>query len=176
MEALDDLTLDKLKKGHTREDFFRVVEIFRGADLALQPTFVPFTPWTTFDSYLDLLTQVRGLDLVESVAPIQLAIRLLIPPGSRILELEDVKSIVGPFDPVGLVYPWENANPKLDELSHHLQEIVAASEKQKRPRSATFELIWRAVNTAAGIKTQESAAPMLASRATVPYLNEPWYC
>ncbi len=53
---------------------------------------------------------------------------------------------------------------------------MAASEKQKRPRSATFELIWRAANTAAGIKTQESAAPMLASRATVPYLNEPWYC
>jgi radical SAM superfamily enzyme YgiQ (UPF0313 family) len=176
VEALDDLILDKLQKGHTRADFFRVVEIFRGANLALQPTFVPFTPWTTFASYLDLLTQIRRLDLVESVAPIQLAIRLLIPPGSRILELEDVKSIVGPFDPVGLVYPWENANPKLDELSHHLQEIVAASEKQKRPRSATFELIWRAANTAAGIKTQESAAPMLASRATVPYLNEPWYC
>ncbi|HEY4979674.1 MAG TPA: CUAEP/CCAEP-tail radical SAM protein, partial [Candidatus Acidoferrum sp.] len=90
VESLDDLILEKLQKGHTRADFFRVVELFRGAGIALQPTFVPFTPWTTFANYLDLLTQIQKLDLVEAVAPIQLAIRLLIPPGSRILELADV--------------------------------------------------------------------------------------
>jgi radical SAM superfamily enzyme YgiQ (UPF0313 family) len=176
VESLDDFTLDKLQKGHTRADFFRLVDMFRSASLALQPTFVPFTPWTTLASYLDLLAQIRCLDLVESVAPIQLAIRLLIPPGSRILELEDFKPIVGPFDPVGLVFPWENTDAKVDKLSVQLQEIVAISEKQKRPRSSTFELIWRAANTAAGIKTQPSALPILASRAAVPYLNEPWYC
>ena len=48
------------------------------------------------------------LDLVEQVAPIQLAIRLLIPAGSRLLELAEVREMVGPFDPTALVYPWQH--------------------------------------------------------------------
>jgi len=176
VESLDDLILEKLQKGHTRADFFRVVELFRGAGIALQPTFVPFTPWTTFANYLDLLTQIQKLDLVEAVAPIQLAIRLLIPPGSRILELADVQPLLAPFDPVALVFPWKNAIPALDGLTARLQDIVASGEKAKRQRSETFDLIWRAANEAAGRTILENAIPVLASRATVPYLNEPWYC
>jgi hypothetical protein len=175
-ESLDDLTLERLQKGHTRADFFRVVELCRRADLHLQPTFVPFTPWTTFEKYLYLLTELRKLDLVESVPPIQLAIRLLIPPGSRILELDDVQKMLGSFDPGALVYPWENPNWGVDALSSELQELVAASEQLKRSRSATFELIYRAANLAAGLESLQDTMPVLASRATVPYLNEPWYC
>jgi radical SAM superfamily enzyme YgiQ (UPF0313 family) len=176
VESLDDLILDKLQKGHTRADFLKVVEFLRGVGLNLQPTFVPFTPWTTFENYLDLLDGLRKLDLVEAVSPIQLAIRLLIPPGSRILELDDVKQIVGPFDPEALVYPWKNANPALDVLANDLQDLVAAGEKLKRSRSATFEFIYRAANLAAGRELALRQMPVLASRATVPYLNEPWYC
>jgi hypothetical protein len=114
--------------------------------------------------------------LAEAVAPIQLAIRLLIPAGSRLLEFSDVREMVGPFDARALVYPWKNPNPTLDRLAEEIQEIVAASEKMKRSRAATFEQLWRAANRAAGRKTQESAMPVLPARATVPYLNEPWYC
>ncbi len=176
VEALDDLILEKLQKGHSRADFFRVVELSRQAGLNLQPTFVPFTPWTTFENYLDLLSQIRKLDLVEAVAPIQLAIRLLIPPGSRLLELDEVRQTVGPFDPAALVYPWKHSNPAVDELASQLQELIEGGEKQKRSRSATFELIYRAANGAAGHEIMWENMPVLASRATVPYLNEPWYC
>jgi radical SAM superfamily enzyme YgiQ (UPF0313 family) len=176
VESLNDQILDILQKGHTRADFFRVVELFRKAGLALQPTFVPFTPWTTFDNYLELLTQIRRLNLIESVAPIQLAIRLLIPPGSRILELKDVQGIVGPLDSSALVYPWQSPNPGLDELAAQLQEIVAVSEKLKKSRAATFESIWRAANLAAGYAISEISVQVPASPSTVPYLNEPWYC
>ncbi len=150
VESLDDCILEKLQKGHTRADFFQVAELFREAGLALQSTFVPFTPWTTFDNYLDLLEQVRKLDLVDSVAPIQLAIRLLIPPGSRMLELDDVRQSIGTFDPAALIYPWKNADGRLDELAIQLQDIVSSNEKRKSPRPAIFELIWRAANLAAG--------------------------
>jgi len=176
VESLDNFILEKLQKGHTRADFFQVVEFFKEAGLALQPTFVPFTPWTTYDNYLDLLEQLRRLDLVDAVAPIQLAIRLLIPPASRILELEDVKRVLGPFDPAALVYPWANADRGLDELATELQDIVSSSEKLKRDRSSTFEMIWQTANLAAGRALPEISMPVLASRATVPYLNEPWYC
>jgi radical SAM superfamily enzyme YgiQ (UPF0313 family) len=176
VESLDDSILEKLQKGHTRADFFRVVELFRQAGLGLQPTFVPFTPWTTFDIYLDLLEQLRRLDLVAAVPPIQLAIRLLIPPASRLLELQDVKQIVGPFDPVTLVYPWKSVDSALDELATELQDIVSSSEKVKRPRSATFELIRRAANLTASRAIPEISVPVLASHPPPPYLNEPWYC
>ncbi len=50
VESVDDDVLARLEKGHTRADFERVVELFRDARLALAPTFLPFTPWTTLGS------------------------------------------------------------------------------------------------------------------------------
>ena len=176
VESLDDAILQKLQKGHTRGDFFHVVEECRRADITLQPTFVPFTPWTTFENYLDLFAQLRRLDLVEAVAPIQLAIRLLIPPGSRLLELDDVKLQIAAFDATALVYPWKNSNPAVDQLAEEVQGIVAASEKMKRSRTATFEQLWRTANLAANRDIAMMGPPVLPGGAAVPYLNEPWYC
>jgi len=176
VESLDDSVLRKLDKNHTRADFFRVVENCFRSGLALQPTFVPFTPWTTMENCLDLFEQLHLLDLVEAVAPIQLAIRLLIPAGSKLLELDDVRELVGPFDANALVYPWKNANPAVDALCEELQEIAATSEKLKRGRTATFERMWHAAEFAAHQTAEERVGPHLPSRATVPFLNEPWYC
>jgi radical SAM superfamily enzyme YgiQ (UPF0313 family) len=176
VESLDDSVLLKLEKDHTRSDFFRAVDLCAQAGITLQPTFLPFTPWSTFEQILDLFEQLHRLDLVEAVGPIQLAIRLLIPAGSRLLELEEVRRIIGPFDAKALVYPWKHPNPAMDRLSEELQDIVAASEKLKRSRSATFEKMWQALRHAANQSLEMSTQPVLASRATVPYLNEPWYC
>ncbi|MGB2619609.1 MAG: CUAEP/CCAEP-tail radical SAM protein, partial [Candidatus Acidiferrales bacterium] len=104
VESVDDAVLEMLGKHHTRADFLRAVQMFREAGLVLQPTFVAFTPWTTLEGYCDLLKVIRENDLVESVAPIQLAIRLLIPTGSRLLELPEVLEMIGPFDEEALLY------------------------------------------------------------------------
>ena len=176
VESVDDEVLRRLDKGHTRADFLEVNRLFRELGMVLQPTFVPFTPWTTMDGYLDLLRVLRENDLAENVAPIQLAIRLLIPAGSRLLELEDVRRLVGPFDPSALAYPWRNPDPRVDELSAEMEGIVAASEKLKLPRRKIFERIWKTAHETARIPVEFAAQPVLASRATIPYLNEPWYC
>ena len=175
VESLDDDVLKKLDKSHTRANFFCIVELCRQVSITLEPTFVPFTPWTTFEQLLDLFEQLWHLDLVEAVGPIQLAIRLLIPAESRLLELEEIQGIIGPFDPSALVYPWRNSNPAIDALCEELQDIVASSEKLKRTRSATFDKMWQAASRAANHEVKRRQ-PILASRATVPYLNEPWYC
>jgi radical SAM superfamily enzyme YgiQ (UPF0313 family) len=176
VESVDDEVLCRLDKGHTRTDFLEVNQVFRELGMVLQPTFVPFTPWTTLDNYVDLLRVLRENDLVENVAPIQLAIRLLIPAGSRLLELEDVRRLVGPFDQSALVYPWRNPDPRMDELAAETERIVAAGGKRKLPRPAIFERVWKATHEAAGVDTEFAAQPMLPSRAAIPYLNEPWYC
>jgi radical SAM superfamily enzyme YgiQ (UPF0313 family) len=176
VESLDDSVLRKLDKNHTRADFFRVVENCFRAGLTLQPTFVPFTPWTTMESCLDLFQQLHRLDLVEAVAPIQLAIRLLIPAGSKLLELDEMRRLVGPFDAKALVHPWKNSNPAVEALCEELQEIAAASEQLKRSRTATFERMWCAARLAAHQVAEEKSTSARPSRATVPFLNEPWFC
>jgi len=180
VESVDDAVLEKLDKCHTRADFLRVVELFREAGLVLQPTFVPFTPWTTMDGYCELLDVIRTNDLIENVAPIQLAIRLLIPAGSRLLELEDIRATVGAFDEAALVYPWKAADSRVDRLCEEVQQIVHAGEKSHRTRAQIFQRIEEAAIAAADGTQGDAVRPktltILAARAAIPYLNEPWYC
>jgi len=175
VESVDDGILRRLDKGHTREDFLHVARTFRALGMTLHPTFVAFTPWTTMGGYLDLLGVLAAEDLVENVAPIQLGIRLLIPAGSRLLELEEVRREVGAFDAESLVYPWRNADPRVDESSDMVQQIAAYADRMKESRSVAFARIWKAAHAAAGI-----AEPglTLTDRAdiAVPFLSEPWYC
>ena len=169
VESLDDAVLEKFAKGHTRADFYEVVRLMRDVGLALAPTFVTFTPWTTRESYRDLLRSLVELDLVEAVAPIQLAIRLLIPAGSLLLDLPEVRGMVGPFDPRALSYPWRHEDASMDRLCADLQKMIASEEKRGAGRAAIFGRVWEMAN-------EKAPDWVLPARATVPYLTEPWYC
>jgi hypothetical protein len=173
VESVDDLVLAALEKGHTRVDFLHVARKFRVLGLTLHPTFVPFHPWTSVDSYLDLLRVLYEEELVENVAPVQLGIRLLIPEGSRMLELEDVRKVVGPFDAESLVYPWANPDERLDALGAKVQAIAAASDAAKWPRAKAFRTVWNAAHDVAGLPAPELK---LSPAKAVPFLSEPWYC
>jgi radical SAM superfamily enzyme YgiQ (UPF0313 family) len=174
VESLDDQVLFRLEKGHTRADFFRALELCRDAGLTLQATFVPFTPWTTRENYFDLLETISERDLIASVPSIQLAIRLLIPSRSRLLELPEIASLVGDFDSEKLVYPWRHCDPALDALAENVCLIVAEAEKTRESRSEAFERIWNAA-----AKLPETFPAALTARSqprSAPYLSEPWYC
>jgi len=163
-----------LEKGHTRADFERVVALFREAELPLAATFVAFTPWTTIGSYLELLHTIDRLDLVDNVSPIQFAIRLLIPQGSRMLELADVRALCREFDPVSLTYPWKHADPAVDELQLMLTGLVG--RRLSSSRADVFAQVWNAAHAHAGVPPPQRRDRGLRPRATIPYLNEPWYC
>jgi radical SAM superfamily enzyme YgiQ (UPF0313 family) len=173
VESVDDGILERLDKGHTREDFLYVTRKFGEMGMTLHPTFVPFTPWTTMEGYLDLLGVLAAEELVENVAPIQLGIRLLIPAGSRLLELDDVRSGVGAFDAESLVYPWRNADGRVDLLSETVQSIAAEGDRKKESRGVAFARIWEAAHLSAGINAPELR---VKEGRGVPFLSEPWYC
>ena len=175
-ESVDDRILERLAKGHTRADFLAVVRRCRELGLPLQPTFVPFTPWTTPEGYCELLRVLAEEGLASQVPPIQLAIRLLIPGGSLLLELEDVRGIAGPFDPAALVHPWRHPDARMDALAEEVQSLVERGEKMGRSREETFRRIWKAAHRAAAMDAPAPAEPALVARAAVPYLTEPWYC
>ena len=175
VESVDDAVLASLDKGHTRADFLHVASVFCALGLTLHPTFVPFSPWTTIESYLDLLRVIAERELMENVAPIQLGIRLLIPQCSRMLELHDIKRSIGAFDPESLVYPWKHADPRVDELGETVQSIAAAADREKASRTAAFERVWAAAHRAAEIDAPPVPVGAGGIRA-VPFLSEPWYC
>ena len=164
VESVDDDVLGKLEKGHTRADFIAAASACRSAGLTLAPTFVAFTPWTTLDGYVDLLNVVADLDLVANVAPVQWGIRLLVTWQSRLLELPDIKAIVGPFDARTLTFPWRHADPRVDLLQRQVMSLAGVTRAQSR------EDIFRAVCELAHVNV------LLPSRSAIPYLNEPWYC
>ena len=174
VESVDNQVLDYLAKHHTRADFYRATALVHQAGIALAPTWVAFHPWSTLESYLDLLTSMVELRLVEAVPPVQLSIRLLVPAGSKLLELPGFDALIGPFDPKLLGYPWRNPDARVDALQREIQRYVAEADKNNTPRRATFEHVWRLVHAALG-----KSAPSLAEcdlGEPIPHMSEPWYC
>jgi hypothetical protein len=171
VESVDDVVLEHLAKGHTRADFEEAVSLCRTAGLRLAPTFVPFTPWTTLAGYLDLLQTIARLQLVEDVAPIQLAIRLLVTHGSRLLELDGIRDVIAPFDGASLTYPWTHADPAVDALQREVMALLGTSSAPTR--AAAFTTIWEVAHERAGV----TAPPLdTASCRPAAYMSEPWYC
>ena len=173
VESIDDAILARLAKGHTAQDFERAVAISRAAGLHLTPTFVPFTPWTTVDGYRALLERLIELRLVENVPAVQLSIRLLVPAGSYLFEIDGFADLVEPFDDDMLGHPWRHPDPAVDALQTRIQAIAEAAAESDEPRRTTFERIWRCVHEALG-----DAAPALPGDvgAPAPMHSEPWYC
>jgi hypothetical protein len=102
---------------------------------------------------------------------VQLALRLLITAGSRLLELKDVRSVVGPFDSKALVYPWKHADPEMDMFAQRIFELVQLHQKQGSSRAEIFAAIWALV--------EDRPLPQdfhLAAGPAIPVLDEPWYC
>jgi len=150
------------------------LRLCREAGIFLAPTFVPFTPWTTLEGYVDLLRTLVRLRLVEAVPPIQLCIRLLVPEGSYLLQLPGFREMIEPFDAKLLGYPWRHTDPRVDALQQAVQACAAQGDRQGRSRSDIFGQIWRLAHDALGIE-----APQLASADSgepVARLSEPWYC
>ena len=176
VESVDDRVLDILAKGHTRADVEDVVRLAGEAGLTLSPTFVPFTPWMTPGGYLDLLRFVAENGLVPHVAPVQYAMRLLVPEGSLLLETPEMQAHLGGFDGARLSYRWRHPEPAMDALHETVRDIVSAGEAA-RTRHEMFARIWRHAHQAAGRRPAKlpGGARTGADRQP-PRFSEPWYC
>ena len=178
VESVDDRVLRLFDKGHTREDFLRVAETFRRLGLALAPTFVAFTPWTTVHAYRDLLDTVNDLGLVEHVPPVQWTLRLLVTSGSPLVNLPEMKTHLRGYDEKALYYHWTHPDPRVDELHRAIEERVQILTTRKFSRREIFddihELVRRAIAGDEELPLPDE--PAIPDRATIPYLTEPWYC
>ena len=177
VESVQDGVLRLLDKGHTREDFLHALALCRQAGICLNPTFVAFMPWVSLADYIDLLAVIAAQGLIDHVAPIQLAMRLLIPDGSKLLELPETRAPLREFDADALSYRWEHPDPRMDALCGEALQVVQSGEAEGACRADLFGRLWRAAHKAAQIPAPPLPAPVVAPpRTPVPYLDEPWYC
>jgi len=179
VEAVDDRILEIFDKRHTREDFIRAVSLCREVGLNLNPTFVTFNPWISLAGYRDLLSTILELDLVGNVSPIQYAIRLLIPRGSRLLELPLVQEFVGDFDPAALAYPWTHPDPRMDRLHEDVLAVAGGNQTTVEDRHAIFARVWELTESTSEATPSDPFALVatgVPSREPIPHLSEPWYC
>jgi hypothetical protein len=187
-ESTSDLVLAHLAKGHTRADAARALQVVHAAGLALRPTFVAFTPWTTLDDYLDMLAFIDRERLVHHVDPVQYGLRLLVPPGSLLLRAPAMAPFLGPLEPERLAYRWTHPDPVMDALQSAVacavEEVALAQPGAGGGGRAADELDREAFRRVRALARAARGLPVwpLASQtlprhpSRVPRLTEPWFC
>lgn len=176
VESIDERVLTILDKRHTRAEFESVVRATRELGLPLNPTFVTFTPWTTAGGYVELLKRLAELQLVPNVSPIQYGIRLLIPAGSRLLDLPETQAVIEPFDALALVYPWRHPDPRMDDLHQQVLRIIQEDQRLVSSREETWTRVWDAATSLTRSRAVRPPLRQGFGRPIVPQLSEPWYC
>lgn len=174
VESVDDTILEYLDKGHTAAEFEQVVSLMKQYKIALAPTFIPFTPWTTISNYIDLLNKIAELKLIMSVNPVQLSLRLLIPSGSRILELPKQETCITDFNPASLGYTWEHRDAEVDVLQENIRNWTEQAESEGLSRLEIFNGIRRIALSAAGSDEKDVTEEQCGE--PVPVHSESWYC
>ena len=168
VESLSGRVLRELDKGHDRNAVFEATGALREAGIALRPTFVPFTPWTTRDDYADLFHWIAQDGLVEHVDAVQLTLRLLIPPGSLLLGNESLKPVLGELDPRALTYRWKHPDPEMDRLQEDAAALVEDGVARGLSNHSMFHEL---AELALGELVEASPSP-----ARPPRLTEAWFC
>ena len=180
VEALSETVLRNLAKGHTRADVEEAIRITREAGIALRPSLVAFTPWTTLEDYLEILDFVEEHGLIYHVAPIQYAIRLLVPPGSSLLESPAMTPYLEQFEPENFIWQWHHPDPRMDTLHLAVNQLVErASRDGQDPLVTYYQIRCLALAALAGRPTTLLPAvnPTLATAGPrPPRLTEDWFC
>ena len=180
VESLCDRVLEKLDKGHTRADVSSAFAACAAAGLTLRPSLVPFTPWSTLGDYLDLLDVFAREGWAESLDPVQLSIRLLVPAGS--LLAGDPELRLGPYDPAALGYPWQHPDARMDALQARVAACVEDGATRGVPALETFAAVRSLALAAAGLPHAHLGMPAdVVTRShhsgrTAPRLTESWFC
>ncbi len=177
LETVNDEDLVRLDKGLTTVQAVQALELLREHGIETRPSFMPFTPWTTPHDVLEIVDFVAAHDLVPNVDPVQYTIRLLVPEDSLLLEREDLRQHLGPYEPERLSYRWRSEDPAADRLQGRLSALVQQSAAAQEATGLTFARIRAAVREANGeTGGPEPKAIPIGSTEGRPRLTEPWFC
>ena len=140
-ESTSDRVLARLQKGHTRRHMEEAVSALREAGLSIQPTWMPFTPWTRLEDYLYMLRWIREQGLIPHVPAVQLSIRMLVPPHSALLEDDDATQWCGELDAANFTYRWQHPDPRMDTLQRDVAGIAETAARHDAESSSNASAI-----------------------------------
>ena len=183
VESLNPRVLDILDKGHTPAGAIAAVRLLRAHDIEVRPSLLPFTPWSTLQDWLDLLDFVHDEDLVDSVDPVQLTIRLLLPHDSLLLAHSAMQPYLDGYDRKALSWRWHHPDPRMDELQAGVASLVAEDADARADARTTHARLRehaRHVARESGVEWAGREGVLLGAAATRgpsrPRLTEPWFC
>jgi hypothetical protein len=169
-ECVDDDVLRILDKGHTAADAARAVNVLRNEGIDVRPSLLPFTPWTTRQSLVALARFVDEHDLAGSIDPVHWSIRLLLPPGSLLLDAPELQPHLTGFDADLLGHQWQPIDPSMDDLQRDIAALVepdpSGGLSGKEP--GDFADVCRVL----GAPTPSPWTPA----DDRPHLTETWFC
>lgn len=174
-ESTNDDVLELLDKGHTRRDMHTALALCRDVGLDVHPSWLPFTPWTEATDVADIFSFIDEFDLFEVTEPIQLAIRLLIPKGSLVLDIPGMSGLIGEYDERALSYRWASVDPAVDELQSRLAARAERHASDGGSLTETLTDMWSMALETAGASDTEPQIPAGAITGR-PRLTEPWFC
>jgi radical SAM superfamily enzyme YgiQ (UPF0313 family) len=176
VESLSDEVLLRLDKGHTRRDIEEALSALDNVGVPMRPSLLPFSPWENLDGYRELLRWIAEGDLYDNIDPVMMAIRLLIPPGSAILDDPDRDAWLGDLDAEAFTYRWTHPDPRMDRLYRDVSIIVEEATRTMAPNRDTYARIWAATYA---VDDEREAPPLPRPkkiRPKPPRLTESWFC
>ncbi len=176
VESISELVLRKIDKGHTKQDVIDALAALDEAGITMRPSLLPFTPWTTLDDYIELLEFFEEYDLVGNVDPVHFSIRLLVPPGSALLDDPDAAEWAGRLDEAAYTYAWVHPDPRVDALQREVAKHVEAAASCDAEAHDTFAGIKSLAYAAKGIETRDVPRLRRGPTKQPPRLTESWFC
>ena len=123
-ETTNDLVLSILEKNHTSNDLNTSIEISQDFGIDVRPTWMPFSPWTELNDLSNIVNLIEKYKLRETVDPIQLTIKLLIPKHSLIIKKPEINKYLGNYEKNSLSFKWEYENNDVEKLQSSLFDFI----------------------------------------------------
>jgi len=109
------------------------------------------------------------------VDPVQYAVRLLIPPGSYLLNRPETETLSLTLDETAFSYIWEHHDARIDDLHKTVSVLGESDARMGVDPLETFYRIWERAADMHGSRH----TPLERSKAAhppAPRITEAWFC
>ena len=170
-ETTNDLVLSILEKNHTSNDLNNSIEISQDFGIDIRPTWMPFSPWTELNDLSNIVNLIEKYKLRETVDPIQLTIKLLIPKHSLIIKKPEINKYLGNYEKNSLSFKWEYENNDVEKLQSSLFDFILNNSELNEHKQylGMVNIIEKYTDTK--LLTNSSY-----DFKNVPKLSETWFC
>ena len=170
-ETTNDHVLNILQKNHSFNDLNKAVELSLENKIDIRPTWMPFSPWTEQNDLISIIKLIENYKLRETVDPIQLTIKLLVPKNSLILKRPEMKEYLLDYDPASFSYAWQYKFPNIDNIQNELFTYVLQHESENEYTQYLGLVDILESHTNETLLNSEKY-----SQRIVPKLSETWFC